>query len=291
LYLDIAEQIEVAKSTKEALSCPDGVNFFAFVDFALKDGFDEAKVGELCGALDAIMNAVPWNQMPMQVYHSHSVDIATADSKKMLRLALFSVFDPEELAAPMLQASQTELRTSQVLSGRVALELPFALDDLKEPQFRFTTENLKARFNVSVDVNRKLKDALQGLLQMMPPEARLSVLAFFVKAIEVNINFANLSDFLKTIPDDPPAVGGGYRRKSPGSELKNAINELSNMPIADMIPQLTGALPAIAAQTNQTALYDLVKGNILGLRKVHVQMHDLVATIKLKGVDFVPLFP
>jgi hypothetical protein len=54
---------------------------------------------------------------------------------------------------------------------------------------------------------------------------------------------------------------------------------------------MTGMVPAMAAQAGQSALYDLVKGNILGLRKVHVQMHDLTAAIALKGVDFVPLFP
>jgi len=284
VYLDIGANEALAKSSKEGVSCPDGVNFFTYLDFALKDGYDEAKVGELAGALDAIMNAVPWQQLPMQVYHSHSVDVATAESKKVLRITLFSSFDPEELAAPMLQASQTDLKTSQILSGSIKLEFPVEIGSLKEPQFRFTPENMKGRLAIQLDVNRKLKDALQGLIQMMPPEARLSVLGFFVKGIDVNVQFANLSDFLKTIPD-------GQGRRGPGQELRNAINEIGNIPIADMLPQLTGAIPAIAAQAGQKALYDLAKANIIGLRRVHVQMHELVMRVNLKGVDFMPLFP
>jgi len=288
VYLDIGENEAEAKATKDAVSCPDGVNFFAYVDFALKDGFDEAKVGELAGALDAIMNAVPWQQMPMQVYNSHNVDVANgADGKKVLRVSLFSSFDPDELAAPMLQASNSDLKTTQILSGAIKLELPFELENLKEPQFRLTPENLKARFAIALDVNRKLKDALQGLVSMMPPEARLSILGFFVKGIDVNVTFANLSDFLKTIPADDPQ----QRRRTPGQELRNAINELSNVPIADMIPQMTAALPQLAASVNQKGLYDLVKANVLGVRKVHIQMKELVAKIQLKGVDFVSLFP
>jgi len=284
VYLDIGANDAVAKQTKSDISCPDGVNFFTFVDFALKDGFDEAKVGELAGALDAIMNAVPWQQLPMQVYHSHSVDVATSDSKKVLRIALFSSFDPDELAAPMLQASQTDLKTSQILSGSVKLEFPFEIGSLKEPQFRLTPDNLKGRLAIQLDVNRKLKDALQGLIQMMPPEARLSILGFFVKGIDINVQFANLTDFLKTIPD-------GQGRRGPGQELRQALNELAGIPIADMLPQVMGAVPAIAQQAGQKALYDLAKANILGLRRVHVQMHDLVVRINLKGVDFMPLFP
>jgi len=235
-------------------------------------------------ALDAIMNAVPWQQLPMQVYQSHSVDVATADGKKFLRIALFSSFDPEELAAPMLQASQTDLKTSQIISGAIKLELPFDSSSLSEPQFRLTPDNLKGRLAIQLDVNRKLKDALQGLLQMMPPEARLSILGFFIKGIDVNVQFANLSDFLKTIPD-------GQGRRGPGQELRNAINELGNLPIADLLPQVTGAIPAIAAQAGQKALYDLAKANLLGLRRVHVQMHDLVLRVNLKGIDFMALFP
>jgi hypothetical protein len=288
VYLDIGENEAEAKATKDAVSCPDGVNFFAYVDFALKDGFDEAKVGELAGALDAIMNAVPWQQMPMQVYNSHNVDMANgADGKKVLRVSLFSSFDPDELAAPMLQASNSDLKTTQVVSGSVKLELPFELENLKEPQFRLTADNLKARFSLALDVNRKLKDALQGLVSMMPPEARLSILGFFVKGIDVNVSFANLSDFLKTIPADNPQARG----RSPGQELRNAINELSQVPIADMIPQMTAALPQLAASVNQKGLYDLVKANVLGVRKVHVQMKELVVKLQLKGVDFVTLFP
>jgi len=286
VYLDIGANDAVAKQTKSDISCPDGVNFFTFVDFALKDGFDEAKVGELAGALDAIMNAVPWQQLPMQVYHSHSVDVATADSKKVLRIALFSSFDPDELAAPMLQASQTDLKTSQILSGSVKLEFPFEVSALKEPQFRLTPDNLKGRLAVQLDVNRKLKDALQGLIQMMPPEARLSILGFFVKGIDINVQFANLTDFLKTIPD-----GQAQGRRGPGQELRQVLNELAGIPIADMLPQVMGAVPAIAQQAGQKALYDLAKANILGLRRVHVQMHDLVVRINLKGIDFMPLFP
>jgi hypothetical protein len=84
-----------------------------------------------------------------------TVDVATdASGKKVLRIALFSQFDPEELAAPMLQAAQTDLKTSQILSGSVKLEFPFELGNLKEPQFRFTPDNMKGRFAVAVDVNR-----------------------------------------------------------------------------------------------------------------------------------------
>lgn len=287
VYFDIGENEAEAKATKDAVSCPDGVNFFAYVDFALKDGFDEGKVGELAGALDAIMNAVPWQQMPMQVYNSHNVDIANgADGKKVLRVSLFSSFDPDELAAPMLQASNSDLKTTQILSGSVKLELPFELENLKEPQFRLTADNLKARFAIALDVNRKLKDALQGLVSMMPPEARLSILGFFVKGIDVNVTFANLSDFLKTIPADEPG-----RRRTPGQELRNGIAQLSEVPVADMLPQVTAALPQLAASVQQKGLYDLVKANVLGVRKVHIQMKELVAKLQLKGVDFVSLFP
>jgi len=284
VYLDVGPNEALAKSTKETVSCPDGVNFFTYIDLALRDGFDEAKVGELAGALDGIMNAVPWQQLPMQVYQSHSVDVVTAEGKKVLRIALFSSFDPEELAAPMLQASQTDLKTSQILTGAIKLEFPFEVGSLKEPQFRLTPDNLKGRLGVQLDINRKLKDAMQGLLQMMPPEARLSILGFFVKGIDVNVQFANLTDFLKTIPD-------GQGRRGPGQELRQAINELGQIPIADMLPQVTAAVPAIAAQAGQKALYDSAKANLLGVRRVHVQMHDMVLRINLKGIDFMPLFP
>jgi hypothetical protein len=290
VYLDVGENEALAKATRDALSCPDGVNFFAYVDFALKDGAEESKLGELAGALEAIMSAVPWQQMPMQVYHSHNVDVANSDGKKVLRVTVFSSFDPEELARPMLEASNTELKTSQILSASVKVETPFALDDLKEPQFRFTPENMKARLAVALDVNRKLKDALQGLVQMMPPEARLSILGFFVKGVDINVNFANLDDFLKTIPEDA-AGPGGHRHRSPGAEIKEAIGQLANLPIADMIPQMTGMLPQLAQSAGQKPLYDLVKANVLGLRRVHIQMHELVARINLRGMDFVTMFP
>jgi hypothetical protein len=80
----------------------------------------------------------------------------------------------------------------------------------------------------------KLKDALQGLLQMMPPEARLSILAFFVKGIDINVTFANLADFLRNIPD------GG---RGPGQDLRNAISEVGNIPIADLLPQVMHSTP------------------------------------------------
>jgi len=292
VYFDINENAALAKSSKESVKCPDGVNFFSYIDFALRDGFSEDKVGELLGALDAIMNAVPWQQMPMQVYNSHSVDVADADGKKVLRISLFSSFDPDELAQPMLQASQTDLKTSQIISGSVKLELPVGLADVTNSNFRLVPENMKGRIAVALDVNRKLKDALQGLINMMPPEARLSILGFFVKGIDVNVQFANLTDFLKSIPDEQPqGGGGGYRRRSPGQEMKAGIAELANVPIAEMLPQLTGQLPQLAQGAGQKPLYDLFKANVLGLRRVHIQMHDLVARIDLKGLDFVALFP
>ena len=56
------------------MNCPDGINLFAHIDLGVKDGAEESKVGELIGALDTIFQAVPWQQLPMQIYNSHTGD-------------------------------------------------------------------------------------------------------------------------------------------------------------------------------------------------------------------------
>jgi len=284
IAISLGENVELAAASRTAVSAPAESKFFLYVDLALQENFDESKVGELCGMIDALINTVPWNAFPVPVYASHSVDVAEVSGKKFLRITIFSAFDPEELVAPFLAASPTPLKVSEVLSGNIKLELPFSLGDIKNPNFRFNPEVLKARLNVSVDVNRKLKAVFQAMGQQpqFPKQVQLAALAFFVKGVDLGVTFAGIEELLANIPDGA---------RNPSGEMKAALSQVFEAPIGAMIGPMVGQLPELAQSVGQKALYDNVKASVVGLSTVHVQLGNFVVQVKLDGINFLSLLP
>jgi len=288
VYVDIGPNPKLAEQLKNDVSCPEGVETFAYFDLGVKDGADDGTVGELTGALELMLKSVPFQKFPGNMYHSHTVDVAENENKKkVVRITLFSKFDPAKLISPMIEGSGVALKPSEILTGAVKVELPFAINEIKD-KFRFTHDLLKLRLQATIDINRKMKDVLNANKEHMPPQARLSLLTFFVKGIDVGVNFANLSDLLKNIPDEP-APAGPYGRPGPGAELKGAIAMLTQMDIPKMLP--LQMLPGLAAKVGQDGLYTTAVEVLTGLNRLHVQNHDMVVRVDLKGFDFITLFP
>jgi len=286
IYVDIGSNPKLAEQLKGDVSTPDGVELFAYIDFGVKKDADDSVLGELVGVLEMLLKTIPFQKFPGGVYHSHTVDVAeNEDKKKVLRFTIFSKVDPQKMISPMIEGSGVALNPSEIISGNVKLELPFAIDDVKD-KFRLNSDNLKLRFSTVFDVNRKLKDVLVAMKDHMPPEARMSILAFFVKGIEVAVNFANIGDLVKNIPEEQ---AGPYGRPSPGMELKGALAKLAQMDIGAMLP--VGLAPVMAAKMGQESLYSSVKSTLTGLNRVHIQNHDLVIRVNLKGFDVVNLLP
>jgi hypothetical protein len=104
VYVSTGDDVTAAQAKREEVSAPDGVPTLIHVDLPLKAGFDEGQIGELSGIIEALISAVPWNQIPLPIYHSHAVDIVDGEQKdtKALRVTLFSSLDMQDLASGLM---------------------------------------------------------------------------------------------------------------------------------------------------------------------------------------------
>ncbi len=322
IYLQTGEDQVTAAAKREETKCPDGVPTFLYIDLPLKDGFDEGQIGELSGTLEALISAIPWQAIPLPVYNSHTVDIVDGEkpNTKALRIAVFSTIDIQDLAAGIMgQAGGQPLRDAG--SGKVKIELPFGLTDLKDPAFHFSPENLKIRIISEGDFDRRvLAQSEDALSQMSPQRAWVQQMrittAAFMKGFDLTMNFASLDDLVKNVPDfvddqppqpqalpapGAPVAGDAMarrarrqpprRRPSPLQALKAGLEQLSQMPVGAMLDSGLQQLPPLIAASGQAALYEAFRNNITGLGRIHLQSQDYIFKLGFNGLDFGGLLP
>ena len=97
----------------------------------LLDDTSEMDVGELCGMIEVVLDALPFDKLPLPVYHSHTVDVAEDENEvQRIRITFFSTPRYQEFVDKFL-GSGTTLPDSW-LSFSSKLELPYALSDFTE---------------------------------------------------------------------------------------------------------------------------------------------------------------
>jgi len=328
IYLDTGENQPVAQAKRDEVSCPEGVPTLIHVDFQLKEGFDDQAVGELAGSLDAIINAIPFAQIPINLYHSHTVDVVNAEKGKALRITLFSPMDLQDLMAGIAGQQQGGASLKDAGRGHAKFEFPFDLSDLKDPAFRFTTANMKFRIHSEGELDRRLLAQNEADIAQMSPgrawvQSMRNAFATALRGFELSLHFADLGEFTSAIPDfavaapqhDQPQRGGPARLRvhrghrgaggeegllahhapqappSDGQSFKMALAQAAQAPISQFIEMGLAQVPMMAAAMGQQALYDGVRNNIVGLARIHVQAHDFVFRVNFKGLDFAQLLP
>jgi len=278
------------------------------MDFPLKPNYDESQIGELAGILETLIASVPWNQIPLPIYHSHNVDIVNGEAAntKALRVTLFSQMDVQEAMAGMLNQPDGGTPLKDTGSGDFKLEFPVGVSDLKDPAFRLTPDKLSFRLVADGKINmRSLESAKEALAQMNPMRAYIqgmrNATAVFMKGFDLTFNFADLGELIKDVPDfqmPPPGAGGparlrAHRGVQPSGlqNMKHGLDQLASLPVAQTLTNILSQLPPIIQQTGQAPLYEAVRNNIIGLGKIHLQANDFVLRFGIKGLDVIQLLP
>jgi hypothetical protein len=298
IYIDSSGDSVAAKTYREEIDCPSGVTLFAFVDFPLKKDFNEEEVGELAGALSAILDALPYKSVPVPIYHSHNVDIADIeDDQKALRVKFFSSLNPEEMFGQLMQGQgiRDAPKLTDVLKGSFKMEVPFSLTDVTDPKFRFTTDKMKIKLQSCVDVDRRLESKAKQIINSLPPslkytmQVRLAVASFF-RGVDFTFNFSDVESFFKDVAG-PTVAHHGPPRGPSLLDVKEMVTEVSGSDVSGVLPSLLAPAPVLANQAGQGQLYEQARKNLLGLRTIHIQVGDTITRFRFVGLDFFPLFP
>ena len=321
IYFSTGENAEQAAALRQSANVPDGTPTFVFADFALKDGFDEGQIGELSGIIEALISAVPWQQIPLPVYSAHNVDIVDGEqpNTKALRVALFSGVDLQDLAAGVMNQNGGQ-PLKDVGKGSMRIELPFSVADLKDPAFRFSADKLKFRLTSEGDIDRNVLAQSQEIVAQMSPQRAWvqnmrNATAQFMKGFDLTLNFAELTDLVAAVPDFDPVAAQQLQQQqqaqqqqamerrvrhpirprppqpTPLQALKAGLAQAEEFPVAMALDQVLSQLPMLVAQVGQGALYEAVRNNIAGLSRVQVVAHDYTIKLAFKGLDFGQLLP
>jgi len=259
-----------------------------------------------------LISSVPWNAVPLPVYHSHSVDIVngeTADSKA-LRVTLFSQMNVQEAMAGITGQPDGGVPLRDLGRGTAKFEIPFSVSDLTDPAFRLTADKLKFKIEADGKVNvSALEAAKEAIAQMNPMRAFVQSVhnagAQFFRGFDLTLNFGEIAELMRDVPDfvpppAAPAVGGPARlrvRRGPNAQpsgmqqMKMGLNMIAGAPIAEEIARAIAPVAGLVQQSGQTALYEAVRNNVIGLGRIHVQAHDMVLRIGFKGLDVIQLLP
>jgi len=185
-----------------------------------------------------------------------------------------------------------------VFKGEFKWEFPISLEDLQDHNFRFSPATLKTRLSSTVEVDKRLETQAQALVQRLPPnlqfnmKSRLAMAKFF-RGFDWIFKFADLGELVAAVPrfdqDDNP---NGLEPAAIQS-LKEGLNQAAQIPVAQAIEGALGPLAMVVGQIPPPLqqLYGLVQECVLGLRRVHLQVHAQCSRLDIKGLDFVPLLP
>jgi len=303
IYIESSQDPSVAKKIREEVDCPSGVTFFTFVDFPLKENFSDEEVGELLGVLSTILDTLPYNQIPVPIYHSHNVDVADIENnQKALRVKFFSSLNPEEMFGQLLkgQGIKDAPKLTDVLKGGFKIELPFSLTDASNASFRFTNDQMKIKMQGVVDVDHRLEEKAKQIINTLPPnmkyamQMRLAIASFF-KGVDFTFTFSDMDTFFKDVAfptslSQRRALGPANNQPSL-SEIKALVNDFSKTDVSSAIPILFAQAPALAQQFGQGQPYEQVRKNLLGLSTIHIQIGDSILKFRFVGLDVFPLLP
>jgi len=273
--------------------------------------------------IDLLIRNVPWQAMPVQLYHSHNVDVVDAEEtdRKALRITLFSPVNLSDVAAGMVGQQQGGPQLKDVFKGTAKFEIPFAVSDLKSADFKFSAENMQFRFQTQGEIDRRVLEASKEVLDQMSPQRKWMqqfrvAMAKSLHSLDFTMNFCDLGELVAQVPAwiAPPMapqqqmiapgggarrarlgvqhMGGGYQQRPQGIQaMKIGLEQLWNAPIGAILAQQLLQLPMLAEQMGQGPTYAAVQKNIIGLSKVHLQHNDNITKFTFKGLDFVALLP
>jgi len=309
VYIDGGDMPKLAEEKRKEVNAPEGVATVFHIDLPLKKQYDEGQIGELAGILETLIASVPWNQIPLPIYHSHSVDIVNGEAadSKALRVTIFSQMDVQETMAGLMGQQDGGTPLKDVGQGSCKFELPIGLADLKDPNFRLTTDKMAFRLQADGKVNiQTLQAAKEAIAQMNPMRAFVQSIrnasAQFIKGFDLTFNLAELQELIENVPDyvpqGGPAVGPGARRGRGGvqppsgmQQIKLGLQQFAAIPIPDIVGQMLAQAPALAQGAGQGPLYEAVRNNVVGIGRIHLQANDFVLRVGFKGLDVIQLLP
>jgi hypothetical protein len=178
------------------------------------------------------------------------------------------------------------------------LEWGFSLDDLFDEAFRFGPDMLALNMQGIAQVDKRLESQANELIQRLPEnmqktmKARLAV-ARFLKGVDFTFKFANLAEFVELVPAFNPDDNPMGLRPASVQELKDGIARIADMPVAQtlqaMMVPMSASLAHIPPPFNQ--IYNLVQQNLVGLRRIHIQLHAHTTRVDFVGLDFIKFLP
>jgi len=251
--------------------------------------------------LSTVLDGLPYNSLPVPIYHSHNVDVADIeDGQKALRVKFFSSLDPEQMFGQLLQGQgiKDAPKLTDVLKGGFKVEVPFSITDATDKSFRFTSDQLKIKVQSVVDVDRRLEEKAKQLINSLPAnlkqtmQMRLAMASFF-RGVDFTFNFSDMDTFFKdTAFSSGTTTGPRGTSTTPSlSDIKSLVDEFSQTDVSAALPVLLQKVPLLAQQAGQTQPYEQARKNLLGLRTIHIQIGDSILKFRFVGLDVLPLLP
>jgi len=284
IALEIFRDAAGVAAVKEQVDCPAEVVAFAHVDFALRADADDMKIGELVGMVEVLLDSVPWNQLPMNLIHSHKVDMYEADDgKKFLRVVIFSSGDP----FTMLQNITGRPLPPDQPFGKCSMrfELPFSLPEFaQDRQKTLEPTDLGFRFRFDSDFEPSVANMASEVVQRLPPsllyETQLRIAFYkFTGMLDFTVKLGKVQELLDYIPDDHPSLG----------KLKTSVDSFCGVAVGQAIADAFEGLKGPAQA--QRELYNAVRETVTGLSRIQVSLHSAVIRLDVNGLDFVSFLP
>jgi hypothetical protein len=275
---------EGVAALRTAVGVPEGKTAFAFVDFGIATGADEAQLGELAGVLEGMIGMVGGGlneKAGMPIYHSHSVKITTdKEGNKVLRAALFAETNPIDLAAAATGQDPSTFSPAGLLDLRVAFESPLSVANLREPAFLLTPAQVRARLTIDGSISSTLEKRVTTVITTMglpSKTAAIAAAANFFKGLNIDVQTIGLDEFVAKFAGSERGVG---------ATLALYAAQMSAMPINPLlrglnVPEMLGEMlpPEIAP------ILENATKNLTGPRRVHVQLDDVEFVVNFTGID------
>jgi len=224
----------------------------------------------------------------------HTVKLVGTGAARVLRIAFFAEINPTELLAAQVGKDASLFNPGGLLDLRVAVETPLSLALLKDDAARLSVAQIMARLTIDGSIAQSLDRRVQTVIQEMKvlPEGKAAVVAAGIRLFKgINLDVSTITlDQLSgkfTTTFDPESIRNAHEA------LRFYGDMLPTIPLKTLVDGQLATLAGLGAELppEVQTIYQLVRTNLTGPKRIHSQVDDLQVEVAFTGLDVFSLAP